>query len=315
MLKYLAKFASDILPSVAATIIGAYIVNHYITAKPAAPAPAAVSSTAPDSKPADTPTDVANIPSTSVKGKGASDKGVADKATSDKATSDKAVADKGISDKAAFDKAAAEKPQEKAKEKTAEKAPEKAQDKSEDKPAETASISTDIHRHPVLPREKTAIRTIPLTAPAVQPAASAAAPANPPAAVEAAVKPDEQRDANDLARAAIERLRENSPHSQDAARAPASQATASVQPLPPPVMVAAPAGDTFAPGANGQMQQYPSDAQANDPNRPVPPADIPQPLEVRTDSNGVPPLQQHNKNVAEDMLSAAKSVFHAVLPQ
>ena len=31
MLKYLAKFAMDILPSVAATIIGAYIVNHYIT--------------------------------------------------------------------------------------------------------------------------------------------------------------------------------------------------------------------------------------------------------------------------------------------
>ena len=310
MLKSLAKFASDILPSVAATIIGAYIVNHYITAKPAAPAPAAVSSTAPDSKPADTPTDVANIPAATVKAKEG-----ADKAASDKAIADKGPSEKGISEKALFEKAA-EKSQDKAKEKTAEKAPEKAQDKSEDKPAETASISTDIHRHPVLPREKTPIRTIPLTAPAVQPAASAAAPANPPPAVEAAVKSDEQRDANDLARAAIERLRESSPHSQDAARAAASQAPASVQPLPPPVMVAAPAGDTFASGSNGQMQQpYPYDAQANDPNRPVPPADIPQPLEVRTDSNGVPPLQQHNKNVAEDMLSAAKSVFHAVLPQ
>ena len=41
MLKYVSKFAMDILPSVAATIIGAYIVNHYITAKPAADAPAA----------------------------------------------------------------------------------------------------------------------------------------------------------------------------------------------------------------------------------------------------------------------------------
>ncbi len=30
MLSYLKKFALDILPSVAATIIGAYIVNHYI---------------------------------------------------------------------------------------------------------------------------------------------------------------------------------------------------------------------------------------------------------------------------------------------
>ena len=40
MLKYLKKFAMEIVPSVAATIIGAYIVNHYITAKPAADAPA-----------------------------------------------------------------------------------------------------------------------------------------------------------------------------------------------------------------------------------------------------------------------------------
>ena len=35
MLNYLKKFAMEILPSVAATIIGAYIVNHYINTKPA----------------------------------------------------------------------------------------------------------------------------------------------------------------------------------------------------------------------------------------------------------------------------------------
>jgi hypothetical protein len=166
-----------------------------------------------------------------------------------------------------------------------------------------------------------------LTAPAAQPAASVATPANPVQAVEAAVNPDEHRDANDLARAAIERLRgENSSRSQDASRgsdaprvaAVPTQAPTTLQPLPPPVMIDAPAGDTFAPGANGQMQQSdPSTAQAYDPNRPIPPADIPspQPLELRTDNNDVPPLRQHNKNVAEDMLSAAKSVFHAVLPQ
>ena len=39
MLKYLSKFAMDILPSVVATIIGAYIVNHYIVSKPTADAP------------------------------------------------------------------------------------------------------------------------------------------------------------------------------------------------------------------------------------------------------------------------------------
>ena len=41
MLNYLKKFAMEIVPSVAATIIGAYIVNHYITAKPASETPAA----------------------------------------------------------------------------------------------------------------------------------------------------------------------------------------------------------------------------------------------------------------------------------
>ncbi len=71
MLNYLKKFAMDILPSVAATIIGAYIVNHYITAKPAdAPVAAAVSSADPkktesgeakpsEAKPSETPSEVA----------------------------------------------------------------------------------------------------------------------------------------------------------------------------------------------------------------------------------------------------------------
>ena len=54
MLKYLTKFAMDILPSVVATIIGAYIVNHYIAAKP--DAPAAVVSSA-DPKQTDAKTD------------------------------------------------------------------------------------------------------------------------------------------------------------------------------------------------------------------------------------------------------------------
>ena len=49
MLNYLKKFTMDILPSVAATIIGAYIVNHYIANKPGADArsPAAVSAADP----------------------------------------------------------------------------------------------------------------------------------------------------------------------------------------------------------------------------------------------------------------------------
>src|ERR1700738_5410676 len=46
MLKYVSKFTLDILPSVVATIVGAYIVNHYIVARPGANAPAAAVSTA-----------------------------------------------------------------------------------------------------------------------------------------------------------------------------------------------------------------------------------------------------------------------------
>ena len=41
MLNYFKKFAMEIVPSVAATIIGAYIVNHYINAKPAHETPPA----------------------------------------------------------------------------------------------------------------------------------------------------------------------------------------------------------------------------------------------------------------------------------
>jgi len=44
--KYISKFAMDIFPSVAATIIGAYIVNHYIATKPGTNAPPAAVSTA-----------------------------------------------------------------------------------------------------------------------------------------------------------------------------------------------------------------------------------------------------------------------------
>ena len=48
--KYLTKFTVDILPSVAATVIGAYIVNHYIVTKPGADAPVAAAVSTADPK-------------------------------------------------------------------------------------------------------------------------------------------------------------------------------------------------------------------------------------------------------------------------
>jgi hypothetical protein len=292
MLKLVSKFAMDIFPSVIATILGAYIVNHYINNKtPAAGATAAAVSTAEpkkavskaDSKPAEKSADLGHIPEPGVRAK-------------------------GISEKAMIDKSAAE------------KAPvEKSNDKA-DRPSETASIppvapaaETRGHR-PTREKEKAASKTTPAPAPAAEPVV--AAPATAP--VEASTTPD----ANDLARAAIERLRgsEPAPRVQAAeppkavepprvatAPAPASVpvvATPSLQPLPPPIMVSTPPADTRPPVV-----------RADDPLRPTPPADIPDPhapLDLRADA-AVPPAKR--PSVADDVLSAAKSMFNSVLPK
>ncbi len=45
--KYLSKFTIDILPSILATIVGAYIVNHYIIPKASPDRPAAAVASTP----------------------------------------------------------------------------------------------------------------------------------------------------------------------------------------------------------------------------------------------------------------------------
>lgn len=293
--KYLAKFAVDILPSVAATVIGAYIVNHYIVSKPGADAPAvaAVSTATPEAvkaaaKTSETPSDLLNVREPGVKAK-------------------------GISERAILEKTAAEKPAETVTE----------------KPAETASLPVETRRHPPALREKAVARTVPAApAPAVVPVISVPNPA--PA--EATSAPDERRDANDLARAAIERLRgtgEGSPRAQEAARAPDATripdaaripdaprvvSAPAVRPLPPPIMVSTPANETSDSQAGSPTRPpYAGTARIDDPNRPTPPADIPsRPLDLRAEAAD---LARERTTVAEDVLSAAKSVFHAVLPK
>jgi len=307
--KYLTKFTIDILPSVAATVIGAYIVNHYIVTKPGADAPvaAAVSAADPkaaapkaaDLKTAAKTTEAVNVPAPGVKAK-------------------------GISEKAIFEKTAAERPT------VVEKVEAKADAKPADAPAETASIPAEPRPTRPAPREK--IRVV-LPSP-VQPVtpAVAAAPPSPPAAppvVETASVPDDRRDANDLARAAIERLRVNN---DGPARAPEVARTAesprietprietprvaaapSLRPLPPPITVSMP------PGAEASDQGKPPYA-ANasvDPRRPTPPAEIPvsRPLDLRADVAAEPSVRERTTAVAEDVLSTAKSLFHSVLPK
>lgn len=329
MLNYLKKFTMDILPSVAATIIGAYIVNHYIVSKPGpdAPVAAAVSTTNPKTnskadpktatavgKPAEKPVDVSNLPEAGVKAKGMSERTLLERSASEKAV-------------------VIEKPQEKSDAKSADV--KSADVKPTDTPAETASIPAEPRRHAPAPREKTAVRVV-LPSP-VQPITPAVAPAavtpNPAPPVEAAVAPE--RDANDLARAAIERLRgnsDNAPRAQQAARTPDAPRAPEVagvpdtprvvtapalRPLPPPIMVstpASPAGDSLDQGS--QPRPPYANSGMGDPRRPTPPADIPltrPPLDLRAEA--AEPTAKEHTSVADDMLSAAKSVFHAVLPK
>jgi hypothetical protein len=298
MLNYLKKFALEIVPSVAATIIGAYIVNHYVVSKPAADAPAAavVSTAKPktDSKAAkgepkpateakqggearpDEPTDVAGTPASGVKAKGISEKAILEK----NAAAEKAVV--------------IEKPAEKLA------------------PVETtASLPVESRRTAQPPREKTAAKPAPGP---LQPVV-AAAPTEPAAAGE------ERRDANDLARAAIERLRgSETPRAPETARAqePSRATTAPaptpglVKPLPPPIIVAAPPEKEDAP-----RPPYATATRADDPARPTPPAEIPTarpPLDLRAEmvAGGAP---REKTSVVEDMLTATKSMFHSVLPK
>ena len=298
MLKYVSKFAMDILPSVVATIIGAYIVNHYIVTKPAAdpPVAAAVSSVAPKTaaiKPSDASADVTSIPEAGVRAK-------------------------GISEKAILERSVVEKPAE----------------KSADKPAETAAIPADTRRHQPAPREKTAAKLAPAPVqPSAAPVVVAPTPAPP---VEAVIVPEERRDANDLARAAIERLRgagDAGPRAQEAARIPDAPrvpdaprlvpdvsrvvSALPVRPLPPPIMVSTPASEAFdSTTGSSQMNQPYSAARIGDPRRPTPPADIPYarpPIDLRAEATE--PAAREHTTVAEDVLSATKSVFHAILPK
>jgi hypothetical protein len=283
MLKYISKFTIDILPSVVATIIGAYIVNHYIVTKPAdAPVAAAVSTSDPAKVDSKVSQSLAAIPEAGVKAK-------------------------GISEKAILEKTATEKPT------------------MVDKPADTASLPAEPRRHQPAPREKTVAKAVPAPVQAPAPDAASAVPIPP---VEATIAPEEKRDANDLARAAIERLRntnEAAPRVQETVRIPESPhpdaphvVTATpVQPLPPPIMVSTPRSEAFNPVTGSVPMKPPSApvAQIDDPRRPTPPADIPssRPIELRAEAAELAPRDR--TSVAEDVLSAAKSVFHAVLPR
>lgn len=304
MLKYLAKISMDIFPSVLATIIGAYIVNHYINAKPAADAPAAVVAPAAAGK-SGKPADVANLPAPGVKAKGIPEKSVTDKPAAEK-TADQPVVEHKAADVT---------------------------------PAEASP------RGKPSAREKAAAKSTP--------AVSAPAPAAPVA--EANSAPAATPDANDLVRAAIERLRKSpegktaearssetrpaevrssetkpaersaEPAVREASRTPEaprviSMDPSTVRPLPPPITVSTPLPEAYGNGGSSPANPpYTASVGNDDPNRMTPPADIPvpviaPPLDLRADAGASLPRPKKT-NVADEMLSGMKSMFHSVLPK
>jgi hypothetical protein len=313
MLNYMKKFALEILPSVAATVIGAYIVNHYISAKPAADPPVAAAVSPAETKKADPkPTDaatsnIASIPEHGVTAKGISERGMIEKSASERLGEFKPSEAKPSEAKPSEAKPAEAKP--------AEAKP------SEAKPSETASAPA---KHPAPP--KAVAKTIPA------PSASPTAPVE-----TASVSADDHRDANDLARAAIERLRKEDGQSrpQEASRAPDAPrlqeaphtvapptptvSTASVRPLPPPITVIAPDDGQGTNQGSGQGNMasnpppYTASINPDNPNRLVPPADIPlpPPIDLRA---GADRFATRTNNMAHDVLAKTKSMFHALLP-
>jgi len=263
MLKYISKFVLDILPSVVATIVGAYIVNHYIVPKSDAGKPAAAVASTPDP--------------------------VAPKAKAN----EKPVVEKATVEKAAIEKS--------------------------DKP-DVASAPADSRRHQPAVREKAVAKATPAPAPAVitPPVATVSV-----APAVTAPTPEERRDANDLARAAIERLRgikEAQPVTQETVRAPEpprvqetlrGDTPAAMPQLPPPIMVSTPPVESFG----AARSQPPYAERETDPRRPRPPGEIPlpPPLDLQADATGS--TRPESTSVAHDVLSAARSVIHSVIPK
>lgn len=283
MVKYISKFVLQMLPSITATVIGAYIVATYINPR----TPPDASRTAAQSRPAEKPA-----------------------AKSEPAAAPAETADAAPS----------------VEDKPAESKPVEAADKPEKtKPVKTVSA-------PSAPASE--VRVIPLA----KPSATAAETQVPAASQAAHATPSEERkDANDLARAAIQRLRGNAETKEankdasrpgdDAARlAPTARASQQVRvgpelpqtapsiiqtsapPLPPAIDIAAP--------RYPRLDDAATTASVRGDDRLTPPGDVPtarEPLDLRA-TNARTTSAAANTSVADDFLSATKSFFRAITP-
>ena len=284
VVKFLSKYILEVIPSIVATVVGAYIVTHYINAR----------------SDADKPKAAIAAPANTAKDAGSDETAKAVEIPAPKAAKvDSVKADSVKADLVKADSVAT--------------------------PAETVSAPAAPRRHQPMLRDKTAAK------PVVGPSADTPKEA---AKFETATKPEEIRDANEIARAAIERLRNSdqakpaeAPRAQKAVRVPEAQrpqerarvnvtySPSAPAPLPvqaPPVVPALPPATNVAPPLNEVTiapEPQPPAARAESSFRPpTPPADIPsRPLDLRA-------KPEDRTSVAEDVVSTAKSMFHAVIP-
>lgn len=288
--KFLSKYILEVIPSIFATVVGAYIVTHYINAKPDADKPQTAITA---------PADTSKAGQETPKAEAARLK--AEKQAAEKAAAERAAADRAENAKKAAEKLAAEKAV--------------ASEKAVSEKAATEKIASEKAAADKRERDRAVAKTAPVA----------------PPSSEANAASDDKRDANDLARAAIERLRKTTPPSSESrtpetARveepkreperakvnsvvyAPAATPQTSIQPLPPAVTVAPAPSEAaiMAPPAPFPTPVDSAEARASDSSRPMPPGEIP-PRDIRN--------HERERSVAEGVVSAARSVFQAVMPE
>jgi hypothetical protein len=266
MLGYLSKFVLQMLPTISATVIGAYIVTTWINPK--------------------TQPDPAKIAAQQA-------------AKAAPAAEELAVPDIPVAPAPAVTKSA------EAAETT--------------KPVETSQPAKEAAKAASAPDN---VRVIPIVK---QPAATAelsVTTAAQAAAAETVAAAEERKDANELARAAIQRLRRGSESARvtdEPAVKPAILAVRVQQPRVAPEPLQASSLATVAPPlppavsiASPRYSQFEVSDQGA-PERPTPPGEIPtmrQPLGLQA-SHRV----GENASFAEDFVSATKSFFRAITPQ
>ena len=278
--KYLAKFAVDILPSVAATVIGAYIVNHYIVSKPGpgAPVAAAVSTADPKAAPEAAKTDAkAKTPDkhrhirrrVNARGPG--------------------VKAKGISERAILEKTAAE-----SRPRTS---PRSRRRPLPSRPRRGGISLRRVKRLPPGPLRR--LRRPPRRWYRRLPRLRRLKPR---ALRKSAATPTILRARRSIAcavRTMVRRDRRKPPARRTAGRAfpdaaripdaPRVVLAPAVRPLPPPILVSTPARETVdsTTGSSEMKPPYAAAARNDDPRRPTPPAEIPSPpLDLRAEASG-----------------------------